>query len=470
MRLRGTPITVGAAPVYSAPINITDALIVSNGSNVFTGNWENTSYSADNGAAVYVTATQPVILENCRFKAQKYCVSSLSNGSNITVRNCIGVVKNTTQAGQPAHRFLNVEQGSTVVCENNTMIGGGIYLYQQASVGGLTLVRIRYNRAINIDGRLSDGAGGIVFERANTANVYFQAKQFLQMNAVRGATNVDVSWNEIVNEPFFSRPEDVISIYASSGTSLSPISVANNFLWGCFSSRPHELTSYSGGGILCDGGSSTWTDEATVACKWINIDDNQAAMVTQYGISVAYGNNINVRRNRIICPNTLRGRTLTTANVGAYTGGGLRSQANGFNANISIDNNVIGCVNTAGSQNNSSLSGWIASGVASASAGTKTRVTFTHGLTAAENGLTLDVASGTNWTPGSYVLTYVDASNLDLDVAWNAAFGNPTIRSATIGITNTTSVPFPDEGDAQDEWDMWRDKVAAAGVTLGASL
>lgn len=461
-----------AAPAFGAPINITDALITSNGGPVFDGLViENTSYSTNNGAAIYVTSSQAVTIQNCVIKAQKYCISSLTNGSNVTVRNCVGLVRNTTQASQPCHRFLNIEQGATVVCENNTMIGGGIYIYQQASSGGgLTQCKIRYNRAYNIDGRLSDGAGGFVFERGNTANTYFQAKQFLQMNDVRGATNVEVAWNEVVNEPFVSRPEDNINIYGSSGTPGSPINIHDNFIFGGWASRPYDIY-YSGGGIICDKGTSTdWTDEATVATKWVNIDDNQVVGLVQHGISAPYANNVNARRNRIICPNKLRGQTVLAANVGAYIGGALVATVRGFTHDLVWDSNVIGCVNAGGSQNNSSVAGINSSGVASASSGTKTRVTLTHGLTSGDNGRTLPVFSGTNWTPGDYVLTYVDSTHLDLDVAWNASFGNPVIRSRTVDITNTTSVPFPSEADAHAEWATWRAKVAAAGVRLGSTL
>ena len=465
---RGSPITVGPAPVYSAPITINDALITSNGSNVFTGNWENTSYTADNGAAVFVATTQKVILDGCRFKAQKYCVSSLTNGSNVEVRNSIGVVKNTTQAGQPAHRFLNIDQGAAIVCENNTMIGGGVYVYQQAS-GGMTECRVRYNKVRNIDGRLSDGAGGHVFERANTANVYFQAKQFIQMNDVRGATGVDIGWNEVVNDPFISRPEDVINIYGSSGVSGDPIRVHDNYIQGGWPSRPFDVY-YSGGGIICDKGSATWTDEATIGCKWIDSDDNQVVGLVQHGISAPYANNVNARRNRIICPNKLQGRTILAANVGAYVGGALVAAVRGFTYNLNWDSNVIGCVNAGGSQNNTSISAINSSGVASASGGAKTRITLTHGLTSGDNGRTLPVWSGTNWTRGEYALTYVDATHLDVDVPWNASFGNPVIRSLTVDITNTTSVPFPTEYDAYAERAIWQAKVLAAGVTIGSSL
>ena len=70
--------------------------------------------------------------------------------------------------------------------------------------------------------------------------------------------------------------------------------------------------------------------------------------------------------------------------------------------------------------------------VASASAGAATRLTIVgHGLTSANNGVSVYVASGTNWTAGLYAMTYVDADNIDVSAPWNAAYGNPTVRSVT---------------------------------------
>lgn len=455
------------APVFDGPLTITDALISSRGSNVFEGNWENTSYTADNGAAVYVQTTQPVIIQNSRFKGQKYCISSVNSGTNVTVRNCVGLVRNTTYANQPCQRFLNLFEPASVACENNTMVGGGILL----SGGTTPMIRIRYNRALNIDGRLSDGANGYVFEAANTANVYFQAKQFVQLNSTRGVSDGDISWNEVINDPFVSRPEDSINLYGCAGVPGSPIKIHDNAIFGGMSSRPYDVF-YSGGGIICDKGTGNgaWTDGATNATAWIDIDDNHLAGLVQHGISAPYANNINARRNRIICPRTIHGGVIKAANVGAYVGGALQASVNDYTYNVLWDDNVIGCVNAGGAQNNTSISAINSSGVASASAGAKTRITLTHGLTAAENGKLLPVWSGTNWTRGEYALTYVDATHLDVDVPWNASFGNPVIRSLTVDITNTTSVPFPTEYDAYAERAIWRAKVAAAGVTIGSTL
>ncbi len=76
--------------------------------------------------------------------------------------------------------------------------------------------------------------------------------------------------------------------------------------------------------------------------------------------------------------------------------------------------------------------------VASASAGAATRLTITgHGLTSANNGVSVYIASGTNWTAGLYAMTYVDADNIDIAAPWNAAYGNPVVRSVTGSLLQT---------------------------------
>ena len=78
------------------------------------------------------------------------------------------------------------------------------------------------------------------------------------------------------------------------------------------------------------------------------------------------------------------------------------------------------------------------SAVASASAGAATRLTITgHGLTSANNGVSVYIASGTNWTAGLYAMTYVDANTIDVAAPWNASYGNPVVRSVTGSLLQT---------------------------------
>jgi len=78
-----------------------------------------------------------------------------------------------------------------------------------------------------------------------------------------------------------------------------------------------------------------------------------------------------------------------------------------------------------------------ASAAATSDSGTKALITHTgHGLTAANNGVSLYVSAGTNWVPGLYVFTYVDANSYKLDVTWNS-HGTPTVRVVTGSMLQT---------------------------------
>lgn len=64
----------------------------SRGSNVFEGNWEQTSF-ADNstgngyGAAIVINTANPVVIRNSRLKAQCYCIQWQVVNSQLTVEN-----------------------------------------------------------------------------------------------------------------------------------------------------------------------------------------------------------------------------------------------------------------------------------------------------------------------------------------------------------------------------------------------
>lgn len=119
--------------------------------------------------------------------------------------------------------------------------------------------------------------------------------QFVQFDKVTGADN-KIACNMGHNEPGRGQPEDAISIYKSTGTPQSPITVSSNLLVG---GGPSE----SGGGIMLgdDGGS------------YLVAEDNVLVDPGQYGIGVASGDNISIRRN------TIYGAKQAFTNVGIYT-------------------------------------------------------------------------------------------------------------------------------------------------------
>ena len=310
-----TPIAPGflTAPTFSAPITIDATAITANGSNVFTGNWARDTYSSagdETSAAVWIATTQPVIIENSIIRGQNTCIGSVLTGTNVTVRNCVGLSRNTTQAGKPSGRFVNLYQPASVVVENNSISGGsGIYTNGSAP-GGTTTYRVRFNRMRNINGLLSDGAGGWLIERANIPVTYFYKYQLVQINSGTFPNGAEIAWNEVVNDPFVSRPEDNFNIGSCVGDVAAPVRFHDNFVRGGCPSRPYDVASWSGSGFVIEGATS----------KYIDIDDNQVVGVANIGIGIAECDSyINVRRNRLVSAGNAYGKPYLARNRAAYS-------------------------------------------------------------------------------------------------------------------------------------------------------
>jgi hypothetical protein len=313
---------------YSAPI------VISRGG-TYSGNWE----SADPKIpAVTITTVQPVVIQNCRLRGKGHLISSLQSGSNVTVRNCVGQGLNPGVVNGRTGRFVNLYKPNSVTVERNTLLStAGIYVdgAGAAASGGIA---VRYNVARNIEGRLSNGAGGYL--------TTFTAVQFAQLNGVRATKNVEIAWNEVINEPGRSRVEENINLFLTSGTADSPILISNNYIQGAYAGDPIS-SSYSGGGIIVDGSSSSMS----TASGHIRIRDNQLVGTSNHGVALAAGHNIDIRNNRLIGSGRLPdGRRIGSANVGIYVINIYRVSGTFFNHTVT--GNTIGWHNASGAMNN----------------------------------------------------------------------------------------------------------------------
>lgn len=190
----------------------------------------------------------------------------------------------------------------------------------------------------NIDGRISDGQGGYL------AQDYFA--QFVQLNNVKACPDVEIAWNEIINEPGNSRVADNINIYLSSGTPNRPILIHDNFVRGAYPMDPASAR-FSGGGIIVDGGAAALAD----AAAYIKIYDNQVVGTSNHGISIAAGHHIEIVRNRLVSSGLLAdGTRVGAANVGLYAWNYYKSADTMFSNTIT--ENYVGWVNAKGSINN----------------------------------------------------------------------------------------------------------------------
>lgn len=393
------PLAAGADE-YSPPLLVTHG-------GTYRGAWTSDDPAV---AAVTIETTEPVIIEKSRLRGRGNLIQTLVAHADLTVRDTTGEGVNPDVEGKIPGRFLTSEGFDRIDVENCSLDHtAGIYLLDYTPAAGGKgapdgpSIRIMRNIAHDIDGRKSDGHDGWMdFNMRTTASGRheegFEPVQFVQFDKVRHAPDVEIAWNQVINDPGDSRVEDNISIYLSSGTADSPIRIHDNFIRGAYTIRPWEGSggddewSYSGGGIMLGDGSPRDPSESSAFAV---AENNQVVATTNYGIAISSGHDLSFSHNRLVASGKLAdGRSIPAQNVGAYIW------------NIHGDEGKSSFFNDSGRSN---VIGWMK-------------------------------GRGTNnaWTP--------DAA------AWE---GN-------------TSLAPPIPRDAEEaEWQAWKKKLAAAGITIG---
>jgi hypothetical protein len=175
---------------WSGPVVITEA-------GTYSGNWQSTDPKTP---AVTVATTAPVIIENSHIRSVADLIKAGVAGSDLTVRNSIGVAVNPAAKGLPNGIFLEVSSPARLDVENNyienTRSGVLVHGYSGARDGNQTIV-IRANRARNFNGLLSDGNGGYLPGNGSTRGL----SHFLEFDNVQSVPGIDVGWNEVINYP-----------------------------------------------------------------------------------------------------------------------------------------------------------------------------------------------------------------------------------------------------------------------------
>ncbi|WP_071530918.1 PA14 domain-containing protein, partial [Pontibacter sp. BAB1700] len=308
------------AQTYSGPLVITKG-------GTYTGNWESKDSEV---AAVDVRTSEPVVIVNSNIRGAGYLIKSWGHAANITVRHTkgYGLTPTPWRDYKKPRRFLTVNNFKNIVVENCYLEGtAGIYVGTRYEGNGSTneTVKIRYNKAKNIDGRVHGGA---------------EHSQFAQFNYRGNLPHAEIAWNEIINEPNKSLVEDNINLSNARGTSASPIRIHNNFIKGAYP-IPATETKFSGGGIIAD----SWYqdgmgDPASVATAHVKVFDNQTVNVGNYNYAIAGGNNIEVYNNRGVNSGLFDdGTRMNTHNVGLY---GYDYYKKGATFNAVMRNNVTG--------------------------------------------------------------------------------------------------------------------------------
>ncbi|MFB9993177.1 NPCBM/NEW2 domain-containing protein [Deinococcus oregonensis] len=333
-----TSANTGSTVKYSGPIVITKG-------GTYSGNWENTL----NKSAVLIQTSEPVIIENSNIRSRGNLISGFKN--RLTVRNTRGYALNPNVAGKAAGRAVNAEEVMSLRVENS-YFEGTTGIYARAFMGNPAAgdtIKILKNRFRNTDGRLSDGVGGY--------NGKYSVVQAILFNNVKRLPNVEIGWNEIINEPGKSRTEENMNFYVSSGTPTSPFLIHDNYIQGAYGMSPLTDTFYAGGGILVgDGKVSNPLDSG-----YARVYNNQIVGTTNHGIAIGGGVENRMYNNRVISSGRMpNGQRLPAANVGLYVWDvvGAGQLLPPTFANNRMENNVVGWTKVAADGKTSNNATW----------------------------------------------------------------------------------------------------------------
>lgn len=251
--------------------------------------------------AIVVSGKTNIVIENVRFENTASVSLYISSSSGITVKNCF--------FNKSASESIVVENSKNITIQNCLFNGATCGVYATTSQA----VKVTNNQFVNMRMRADNSSRG----------------QFVQFNTVTGAGN-EISENEGENFAGESNPEDMISLYKSSGTASSPILVKNNKGRG-------GGPSLSGGGIVAGdyGG------------DYIRIENNHLVNPGNYGIAVA-GGNYNVLNNNRVYSDF---HSYNNAGVIIWAQGGVSC------SNITYTNNHVNWPYKLGGLNNAFIEG-----------------------------------------------------------------------------------------------------------------
>ncbi|HEX8349175.1 MAG TPA: hypothetical protein VF598_04375 [Hymenobacter sp.] len=302
-----------------------DKTLVIEKGGTYTGSFRSSDSSVP---CIRIATTEPVLLENCTLVGAGDLIRANTDGANLTVRNCRGYGLPPSEDDQAHGRFLDIAQAKHLTLEHNYLEHTtGIVVYRWSGDGSpQQTLTVRYNLARNIDGRFRDNKGST-------------RSSFLLLNTVQHLSGIDISFNEVQNQPNQSAVEDNINFYNSSGTAESPAKVHNNYVQGAY---PYPATAehFTGTGMTTDGDGTT----AATTTAYVEAYDNQFVSTCNAAMNIAAGHDIYYHDNRLITSALLPGGAKLNATFAATSVFNYYKQPSTVFFNNRIANNTIGYV------------------------------------------------------------------------------------------------------------------------------
>ena len=304
-------------------------LVITHGG-TYTGSYR----SPESGTAcVRVATREAVVLEGCQLTGAGDLIVA-GEGADLTVRNCCGQGLAPTVDKQAPGRFLDAYRPKRLVVEHNGFIQtSGIVVNRWAGDGPAPqTLAVRYNRALNIDGRWRNAGGST-------------RSSFLLLNTVQHLAGIEIAYNEVVNAPDHSLVEDNINLFNSSGTAQSPIRVHDNFVRGAYP-VPATGGPFTGSGMTTDGDAHT----AAEATGYVEADHNQFISTGNAAMNIAAGHDVYYHDNRCVSSGYLAdGRRFAAGFVGLGVFNYYQQPADVF-FNNRVERNTVGFVRWGGGE------------------------------------------------------------------------------------------------------------------------
>ncbi|GAB3237693.1 hypothetical protein GCM10027346_29560 [Hymenobacter seoulensis] len=301
-----------------------DAVLVIKKGGTYSGVYESND---PHKACIRIATTEPVVLDGCELRGPGRLIDARAGSASLTVRNCRGFGTQPNLDNRARGRFLEMNDGISLLAENNYLEHtAGILVYRWSGNGTPDqTITVRYNEAKNIDGRYRNGGGTHV--------------SFLQLNEVHGIEHIDIGWNKVVNEPNNSLVEDNINIHNSSGTPRSALRVHHNYIQGAYP-MPATAEKFTGSGITADGDASS--PHTTTA--YMEAFQNYVVSTCNAAMNIAAGHHNVFHHNRMITSGLLAdGTRLRATYAGTSIFNGYKKPTTVFFGNR-ISDNTIGFV------------------------------------------------------------------------------------------------------------------------------
>ncbi|MBC7386234.1 MAG: RICIN domain-containing protein [Cryobacterium sp.] len=301
---------------YLPPITISQG-------GTYTGNYRSPDR---NTPAININTTAPVIIENCNLTGPGDLIRAVGN-VDVIIRGCNGYGIPVAN-GEPG-RFANFASAKRAWVLNNyfELVAEGASIYQFSGDGSPS----QSIRILNNVGR-------------NMTNQGFGT--FIGLNQVHNVPNIEIAWNQLINEPNKGSQGDSLNVYNSSGTSSSPINIHDNYVQGSY---PDVVTGsdFTGTGMTTDGSGD---GDFTKLTAFVDAHHNTFVSNCNAAMNNSSSHDVHFHDNRMVTSSVLPdGTKLNSTWAATAIFNGYSVPANWMYNNVT-DHNVIGYVRADGNR------------------------------------------------------------------------------------------------------------------------